>query len=76
MTLKKLKLDKETLAALTTVSGAYGGGTFTAGLCFTRDFRCTDKPTDLCTAPSAASCVMASCEIKCIPQSTFCTAAP
>lgn len=76
MTLKKLKLDKETLAALTTVSGAYGGGTFTAGLCFTRDFRCTDQETDLCTAQSVHTCVMASCEIKCIPQTTFCTAAP
>ncbi|HZU53050.1 MAG TPA: hypothetical protein VFF77_04085 [Holophagaceae bacterium] len=71
MTLKKLHLDKETISVL---GGIGGGGGFTVGLCYTRDFRCTDKDTDLCTAPSAFTCVMASCEIKCIPQSTFCQA--
>ncbi len=68
--MKKLVLNTEVLRNIT--GGMIGGGGFTQGLCFTRDFRCTDKPTDMCTAPSAFTCVMASCEIKCIPQSTFC----
>jgi hypothetical protein len=59
--MKKLSLSKEVLMNLQ--GGLGGGGGFTVGLCHTRDFRCTDKATDLCTA-GTASCPI-SCELKC-----------
>ena len=71
--MKKLIVSKETLQHIT--GGMLGGGGFTVGFCQTRDFACTEKNSDICSnLYTCVSCAMVSCEIKCIPQSTFCGA--
>lgn len=69
--MKKLILNIETLKNLT--GGGMSGGGFTLGLCQTKDFFCTEKNSDICSnLYTCVSCAMVSCDIKCIPHTTFC----